>query len=113
MQSFGRFFGLCVAAGACSSGTSPSPDSVQVVIQDFSYSPSNLSIKEGTTVTWVNHGSLTHTVTGDTLQFDSGNIPSGGSYSLRFDHASAPSYHCTLHPPSSYPFFRGTITVSR
>ena len=96
---------------ACSSATSP--NSAQVIIQNFSYSPSNLTIKEGTTVTWVNLGPSTHTVTGDSLQYDSGNISSGGSYQLRFDHASATSYHCTLHPPSSYPSFRGTITVTR
>ena len=83
----------------------------QVIIKDFSYSPSNLTISVGTTVTWVNMGQYTHTVTADGLQFDSGNIAPGSSFQYQFTQASAPGYHCTLHHPSSYPTFRGTITV--
>jgi plastocyanin len=43
-----------------------------VSIQDFFFSPADVSVPAGTTVTWVNEGNVPHTVTSDDGQFDSG-----------------------------------------
>src|SRR5215471_12970993 len=72
------------------------------------YSPANFTVKIGTTVTWVNHDGTTHTVTtkGSNL-FDSGNIPTGGSFSYQFTQAGTYEYYCTIHP-----WMTGTIVVT-
>jgi plastocyanin len=72
------------------------------------YSPSSFTVKVGTTVTWVNHDGTIHTVTskGSSL-FDSGNIPTGGSFSYSFTQAGTYQYYCTIHP-----WMVGTVVVT-
>ena len=72
------------------------------------YSPSSFTVKVGTSVTWVNHDGTTHTATskGSSL-FDSGNIPTGGSFSYTFTQAGTYQYYCTIHP-----WMTGTIVVT-
>jgi plastocyanin len=72
------------------------------------YSPANFAVKAGSTVTWVNHDGSSHTVTsqGSTL-FDSGNIPTGGTFSYKFTQPGTYQYYCTIHP-----WMKGTIVVT-
>jgi plastocyanin len=36
----------------------------------------------------------------------------GGAYQMTFHTAGTYSYHCSLHPPSMYPGFTGTVVVN-
>ncbi len=96
-----------------------------VTIQDFSFSPATLTIKAGTTVHWKNNGPSAHTTTSDAGTWDSGmlsgpgsggvyggNSSSGGTFDFTFSQAGTYSYHCSLHPPTLYPNFTGSITVT-
>ena len=76
-----------------------------VNVQDNSYEPNNLTIQAGATVTWMNRGQRTHTVTFDVGR-DSGDIAPGGSFSATFPHAGTYRYHCHHHPD-----MRGTVVV--
>ena len=78
----------------------------QVSIQDFFFSPANVSVQPGTTVTWVNEGNVPHTVTSDDGQFDSGVLMPGDSYTVMFKGQGTITYHCTIHPS-----MRGSVTV--
>jgi plastocyanin len=78
----------------------------QVSIQDFFFSPANVSVPAGTTVTWVNEGSVPHTVTSDDGQFDSGVLMPGDSYTVKFNGQGTITYHCAIHPS-----MRGSVTV--
>lgn len=101
------------------------PASASVTIQDFSFSPSTLTIKVGTSVKWTNNGPSSHTTTSDSGVWDSGTLsaPSGGggygggtaggTYQFTFTTPGTYNYHCKIHPPSSYPGFTGTITVTQ
>ncbi len=115
--------GVSAVSVACSSSTSPSCSSDCVTIQDFSFSPSTMTIKVGTRVTWTNAGPSAHTATSDNGIWDSGTLgaPSGGggyggsasgTYQFTFNTAGTYRYHCKIHPPASYPSFTGTITVT-
>ncbi len=93
---------------------------VKVAIQDFSFAPAAVTIKAGTTVEWTNNGPSAHTTTSDTGVWDSGilNAPggggsAGGTFKFTFAQAGMYPYHCTIHPPSVYPNFTGTITVTQ
>lgn len=80
-----------------------------VTIQNFAFSPADISVKVGTKVTWTNNDSTTHTVTENDGQTgpDSGDLNPGSSYSFTFSKAGTYHYHCTLHPQMV-----GTVTVT-
>ena len=114
-----------VASVACSSSMSPGSSGPSVAIRDFSFSPSALTIKAGMTVTWTNNGSSAHTTTSDTGVWDSptlgapsgggayGGGTAGGTFQATFQTPGTYTYHCKIHPPSTYPSFTGTITVTQ
>ena len=86
------------------SGTAPFPSAptsqtVSVDISNFAFNPPTLTVKVGTTVTWTNKDSVTHTVTSDSgTLLDSPSIPPGQSFSFTFTSSGTESYHCTIHP---------------
>lgn len=79
-----------------SSSTTPTATST-VTIQNFDFSPSAITVKKGTTVTWINKDSSAHTVTADDKSFDSGTIAAGKSYTHSFDTVGTFAYHCSIH----------------
>jgi plastocyanin len=80
---------------------------VDAQIQDFSFSPAELSIPVGSTVTWRNTGEAPHTVTADDGSFDSAMIAAGGSWSRTFESAGTFVYVCAFHPGMA-----GVLTVT-
>jgi plastocyanin len=62
------------------------------------YAPNPINVSVGSSVTWTNTDSVTHTVTSDNSVFNSGTLPAGQSYSFTFSTAGTFPYHCTLHP---------------
>ncbi|MDD5190694.1 MAG: cupredoxin family copper-binding protein [Dehalococcoidales bacterium] len=94
---------LIVAVNGCSSGTNTNKTASTgagntVSISNFSFVPGILTVNVGTTVTWTNNDSTTHTVTSDSGVFDSGSIAIGKTYSYTFSTAGTFSYHCSIHP---------------
>lgn len=70
----------------------------EVDIADFAFSPAELTITVGDTVTWTNRDSMIHTATSVDGAFDSGDLDEGESYSLTFTAAGTYDYLCTPHP---------------
>jgi plastocyanin len=70
---------------------------VAVTIKDFAFNPATITVATGTTVTWTNEDSVTHTVTSDTGVFDSGDIHQGADFSYTFNTAGDYGYHCSIH----------------
>ena len=93
-----------------SSSTNSAPTATNsVAIQNFAFSPADITVKKGTTVTWTNKDSTTHTVTETDSQTgpDSGDVASVKSYSFTFDTAGTFHYHCSIHTEMV-----GTVTVT-
>ena len=88
--------------------TPPPPLAAAVRVIDFAFNPSSLTVRVGTRVTFTNRGAATHTVTADGGLFNSGDLPSGKSYSFTFMSAGSFAYHCQIHPSMT-----GTITTTR
>jgi len=81
----------------------------KVVVADFAFSPSDITIKKGTTVTWTNQDSTAHTVT-ETDGKDgpkSSDLGRGQSYSFTYGAVGTFKYHCSIHPDMT-----GTVTVT-
>jgi plastocyanin len=76
----------------------PVPGSTTVDAVDFAFAPRSIDITAGTTITWRNTGAALHTVTAGDGSFDSGLVPSGGTYQRRFATPGTYSYLCNLHP---------------
>jgi plastocyanin len=70
----------------------------QVDIKDLAFNPASVTVKVGETVTWTNSDSMTHTITGDNGEFDSGDIASGKTFSFTFQNPGTFAYHCSIHP---------------
>jgi plastocyanin len=98
---------LMTSCGGYSSPTTPSSDNnngtpVTIVagaerLTTTAYSPNPLTVSSGTTVTWTNRDSTTHTATSDSGAF-SGNIAPNGQYSFTFQNKGTFTYHCSFHP---------------
>ena len=75
-----------------------------VSIKGFRFTPETLTVKAGTTVTWTNEDSVTHTIKGD--GFVSNDLPPGASFTHTFDATGSFDYVCGIHAS-----MRGTILV--
>jgi plastocyanin len=71
---------------------------LNIVIGDNVFNPGTTRVSVGTTVTWINHGRVRHTVTSETTVFDSGVMSPDGVFSVRFDTPGSYPYVCDIHP---------------
>jgi plastocyanin len=70
-----------------SSATNTTPTATSTVsISNFAFSPTDITVKAGTTVTWTNNDSVAHTVTETDSQKgpDSGNLDPGKTFSFTY-----------------------------
>ena len=66
--------------------------------------PTTITVKKGTTITWTNNDSMTHTVVGS--WGSSQDLNYQGIYNHTFNAAGSFDYHCGIHP-----VMQGTINV--
>jgi len=69
-----------------------------VTIDNFTFSPKDLTVAVGTTVKWVNHDDIPHTVVEKNTTFRSKALDTDDSYSFTFTSAGSFDYFCGLHP---------------
>ena len=70
----------------------------KVTIKDFSFSPATITVKKGTTVTWTNQDSTSHTVTSTTgTTLNSNTLKPGDTYQVTFNEVGTFDYHCKIH----------------
>jgi plastocyanin len=127
---FGSFAGLAIlvlaGCGSDDNFTATSTQAAQIVpcpptgttnvsIQDFSYTPDNVSISVNGIVKWTNNGLSFHTATSGTGgttgtpdgKFDSGNLASGQTVCMQFLAPGTYPYFCVPHP-----FMIGSVSVT-
>jgi|SRR3989338_1903429 len=68
-----------------------------ISIQNFAFSPAEITIKKGDTIKWINLDSVGHTATSDTGEFDSGLLGNNAQWSRTFNDLGEFTYHCTPH----------------
>jgi plastocyanin len=74
---------------------------VVIGIKDFAFSPANVQVQKGETVTWVNcegDPSVPHTATAKDRSWTSPNLVRGQTYSRVFTAAATVDYFCVIHP---------------
>lgn len=101
-----RYFGHRARPAAAADTGAVSTGAAQVRIANLSFSASELRVRAGARVRWVNADQVQHSVTADDGAFDSGLIDPGRGFERVFDRPGTYSYHCTPHP-----FMRGRVIV--
>jgi amicyanin len=73
-------------------------EGTQVEIRAHAFSAPTVTVKAGTTVTWINHDDDTHTVTSSVDTFRSPGLDTDETFSYTFTTPGTYEYYCTLHP---------------
>jgi plastocyanin len=90
----GPVIGALLAFGAVAA-----QDATDVItIDNFTFSPKELTVAVGTTIKWVNHDDIPHTVVEKQTTFRSRLLDTDDAYSYTFTSAGAFDYFCGLHP---------------
>ena len=72
-------------------------EEIEVKIDNFTFAPQKLTVKAGTTVTWINRDDIPHTVV-STGHFRSKPLDTGDRFTFTFTTAGSFQYFCSLHP---------------
>jgi len=76
----------------------PGANEVQIVIENFAFVPSEITIAAGTKVTWINKDEAPHTATSTDKKFNTGGLDTEDKYSFVFNEPGEFPYFCALHP---------------
>jgi plastocyanin len=69
-----------------------------ITIDNFTFTPPELTVAVGTTVKWINHDDIPHTVANNDKVFRSSALDTDDSFSHTFASAGTFAYFCGLHP---------------
>jgi plastocyanin len=111
-------FVLSLVAAACGGNNEPSENGgdgspseggggggADLTIVDFAFSPKDLSVTEGQTISVFNNGDVSHTFTTDDGAIDE-TISPGETKEIELTGVSSGGFHCRFHPQMT-----GTLTV--
>lgn len=73
-------------------------DSITVRISGMRFEPASITVKPGTTVTWVHESPMPHTITGNASGLGSSTLYNGQTYSHTFEKDGLFNYYCDIHP---------------
>ena len=104
-----RLFKMTLAlslALTAAAGAAQATPAETVHIGNFMFDRMAVTVRPGTTVTWVNDDDIPHTVVAKDLAFKSKVLDTGDRFSFTFAKAGQFVYFCSLHPRMT-----GTIVV--
>jgi plastocyanin len=93
----GPIVGAALALGAVAAEEAKQEANV-VTIDNFTFTPPELTVAVGTTVKFVNHDDIPHTVVDKNKAFRSKALDTDDAYSFTFASAGTFDYFCSLHP---------------
>ena len=104
-----RLFTAACAVVTCIALAQPSfaANEVTVGIDNFAFTPAELTVKAGTKIVFVNHDDIPHSIVGDSVKFRSKALDTDQSFAISFDKPGEIVYFCGLHP-----HMKGKITVT-
>ncbi|MBC7707784.1 cupredoxin domain-containing protein [Polaromonas sp.] len=102
--------GMSSSSMSDSTSSTSSADAVatdKVMISNYMFTPGDIKVKVGTTVTWTNGDSVKHNVASDDDKMPEGKlIGKDETYTYTFTKAGTYKYHCTPHS-----YMHGSVTV--
>lgn len=96
-------------AGQAGSGSAPVPstDKVTIEMKEYSFTPTQLVVKAGTTIEFVNRDEMEHNAVAVDGSFRTELLAQGESATIKLDKPGVYEYYCEPHKS----FMKGTITV--
>ena len=79
---------------------------MEVKIDNFTFVPQRVTVKPGTTVTWINEDDIPHAIAATGKEFRSKVLDTNDKFSFTFTTVGTFEYFCSLHPHMT-----GTIVV--
>ena len=70
----------------------------EVNIDQFTFLPQRITVKAGTTVTWINEDDVPHTIASSSKVFKSKALDTADKFSFTFTTPGTYDYFCSLHP---------------
>jgi plastocyanin len=105
-MNFARTLALGAIVTLVAAASAARAADTEVKIDNFTFNPQQITIKAGTTVVWINHDDIPHTVTSSTQIFKSKALDTDDKFSFTFTTPGSYKYFCALHPHMT-----GTIVV--
>ena len=96
-----RFVGAAlVGAALAAGGLAPvmAGADASAKIDNFTFEPETLTVKAGTTVTWINEDDIPHTVVASDRSFKSKALDTDDKFAFTFTTPGSYEYFCSLHP---------------
>lgn len=87
-----------LATGAAVTQQVAAVQPVAITIDNFTFSPAEITVPVGAVVTWSNHDDIPHSIVGPNGAFRSAALDTDESYSFAFKTAGTFTYFCGLHP---------------
>jgi plastocyanin len=78
----------------------------KVTIDNFTFSPEEITVRRGEEVRWVNQDDIPHVVAGSDGAFTSPPLDTGDDFARTFAEPGRYEYFCAIHP-----HMKGTIVV--
>jgi amicyanin len=88
---------LLVAAATFAARSAPTADA-EVDIDQFTFLPQRITVKAGTTVTWINEDDVPHTIVSSSKVFKSKALDTADKFSFTFTTPGTYDYFCSVHP---------------
>ena len=89
---------LPAAAAQSQSKAAVAGQTLQAAIDNFAFTPKEMTVPVGATVKWTNKDDIPHTVTSDSKVFDSSILDTNQSFQFTFTKPGTFNYFCKLHP---------------
>jgi plastocyanin len=89
---------VAVFAAATAFAASAQAKDAEVQIDQFAFAPQRVTVKAGTTVTWINDDDIPHTVASSGKSFKSKPLDTKDKFSFTFTTPGTYEYFCSLHP---------------
>jgi plastocyanin len=90
---------VSTGSGAVEANAQQAPaKNVEIKIDNFSFAPGTFTVAVGTTVTWINHDDIPHTVVSTDGVFKSKVMDTDEKFSYTFTKAGSYPYFCSVHP---------------
>jgi plastocyanin len=83
---------------ATAAAPAAAPTSVEIKIDNFSFTPATLTVKVGTQITWVNADDIPHTIVSANQSFKSKVLDTDEKFTFAADKPGTYSYFCSIHP---------------
>lgn len=94
---------LCALAGAVAIASTQlravfADKPAEIKIDNFSFTPSTITVAAGTQVHWTNRDDIPHTVVSEDKSFKSKALDTDDQFSYTFSKPGTYNYFCSLHP---------------